>query len=220
MESFLSQSIFEGSLLRLVFGECGRYLSQNTARTNRRQIRRYNAAASASANIWQDNYSGITDEVTTHHCTQPGIIHKHSMPPGHLATVANPKTFVLPDSVTGTASDNEPGQQMINTWRKDGIFQIGINLTQRHAFNEAFPASKAYFSLPHNEKSQHVDSQSFAGYTASGEELTDGIADYSEIFTVTKDLPDCDPKVQARWPCHGPCPWPNKNFEGARHRKR
>lgn len=44
-----------------------------------------------------------------------------------------------------------------------------------------------------------VDSQSFAGYIASGEEITDNIRDYSEIFTVTKDLPDTDHRVKDRW---------------------
>lgn len=48
-----------------------------------------------------------------------------------------------------------------------------------------------------------------AGYIASGEEITGGVADYSEIFTVTKDLPLDDPRVVDKWPCHGPCPWPH-----------
>jgi isopenicillin N synthase-like dioxygenase len=46
-----------------------------------------------------------------------------------------------------------------------------------------------------------------------GEEVTDGIADYSEIFTITKDLGPSDPRVRAKWPCHGPCPWPDTNFK-------
>jgi isopenicillin N synthase-like dioxygenase len=102
---------------------------------------------------------------------------------------------------------------MVNSWRKDGIFQISMNSSQQHTFDEAFPTGQAYFSLPFAEKARNVDSQSFAGYIASGEELTDGIADYSEICTITKDLPPSDPRVQARWPCHGPCPWPNRSYE-------
>ena len=39
--------------------------------------------------------------------------------------------------------------------------------------------------------------------------MTDGIADYSEIFTITKDLDMAEPRVRAKWPCHGPCPWPD-----------
>jgi isopenicillin N synthase-like dioxygenase len=57
-----------------------------------------------------------------------------------------------------------------------------------------------------------VDAQSYAGYIASGEEITDGIPDYSEIFTVTKDLPLDDQRVMNGWPCHGPCPWPDSDM--------
>ncbi|KAM0438124.1 hypothetical protein ACHAQK_006855 [Fusarium lateritium] len=46
-----------------------------------------------------------------------------------------------------------------------------------------------------------------------GEELTDGIADYSEIFTVTKDLDLDEPRVVAKWPCHGRCPWPDYEMQ-------
>ncbi|CAM6098334.1 unnamed protein product [Calypogeia fissa] len=66
-------------------------------------------------------------------------------------------------------------------------------------------------SLMLRSKAKLVGDQSFAGYIGSGEELTDGIADYSEIFTVTKDLDPNDSLVQRRWPCHGPCPWPNQD---------
>jgi hypothetical protein len=200
-------------LLHLARWGFRRYHPQNIARFNHLQTRCHGAVAAASATN-RDNYFPITVErATTPHNAKPRNVPVHRMPPGHQATVANLKTFVLPDCVTGTPSDIELGQQMINTWRKDGIFQITMNPTQQDVFNEAFPASKEYFSLPQSEKSRHVDSQSFAGYIASGEELTDGIADYSEIFTITKDLPDSDPRVQARWPCHGPCPWPNRNYE-------
>lgn len=102
---------------------------------------------------------------------------------------------------------------MIQTWRRDGIFQISLSGDQGTVLKEAFELSKAYFKLPHTEKAKHVDGQSFSGYIASGEEITDGIADYSEIFTVTKDLPLTDPRVQNKWPCHGPCPWPNRKYE-------
>ena len=50
-------------------------------------------------------------------------------------------------------------------------------------------------------------------YSLVPKEITDGIADYSEIFTVTKDLPSSDPRVQSRWPCHGPCPWPDQKMK-------
>jgi isopenicillin N synthase-like dioxygenase len=138
----------------------------------------------------------------------------HGPPPNHPATTAQLETFKLPTVVTETPSNIALGKAMIEAWRKDGIFQISMDWTQRAVLNEAFKRSKEFFKLPHNIKSRHVDSQSFAGYIASGEELTDGIADYSEIFTITKDLPESDPRVKARWPCHGPCPWPNAAYEG------
>ncbi|PKK50379.1 hypothetical protein CI102_4763 [Trichoderma harzianum] len=53
----------------------------------------------------------------------------------------------------------------------------------------------------------------YSGYIASGEEITDGIADYSEIFTVTKDLPHTDERVARGWPCHGPCPWLDQHMK-------
>jgi isopenicillin N synthase-like dioxygenase len=139
---------------------------------------------------------------------------QHSPPPNHPATTAQLKTFNLPTVVTSTPSNIALGKAMIEAWQKDGIFQISMDWTQRAVLNEAFKRSKEFFKLPHDIKSRHVDSQSFAGYIASGEELTDGIADYSEIFTITKDLPESDPRVKARWPCHGPCPWPSEVYEG------
>ena len=72
---------------------------------------------------------------------------------------------------------------------------------------------KEFFSLSPDQKHACVDDQSFAGYIASGEEITDGIADYSEIFTVTKVLPQTDPRVQGKRPCHGPCPWPTSRMQ-------
>lgn len=84
---------------------------------------------------------------------------------------------------------------------------------QQALLTECFQTSKDFFRQPAIEKALHVDDQSFAGYIASGEEITDGIADYSEIFTVTKDLPHSDPRVQQKWPCHGPTPWPNEKYK-------
>ena len=135
------------------------------------------------------------------------------MPPNHPAKVANLTTFDLPSLVNGTESDRALGQKMVQTWRKDGIFQVQLSREQAAALRNAFQISKAYFARPFEEKAKNVDDQSFSGYIASGEELTDGIADYSEIFTITKDLPLSDPRVQQKWPCHGPCPWPNSNYE-------
>lgn len=82
----------------------------------------------------------------------------------------------------------------MRAWQRDGILQVTMNHSQQAIYDEALSAEKQFFAKPHVEKAVCVDSQSYAGYIASGEELTDGIADYSEIFTVTKDLPLEDPR--------------------------
>jgi len=88
-----------------------------------------------------------------------------------------------------------------------------VNEQQTKVYKNAENQSKAFFDKPHEEKAACVDSQSYAGYIASGEEITDGVADYSEIFTITKDLPATETRVQEKWPCHGPCPWPNDKMK-------
>jgi len=135
------------------------------------------------------------------------------MPPNHPAKIGSLTTFDLPSSINGTESDRALGERMVQTWRKDGIFQIRLTPEQAVVLQEAFKVSKGYFAQPFEEKAKDVDDQSFSGYIASGEELTDGIADYSEIFTITKDLPLTDSRVQQKWPCHGPCPWPSRKYE-------
>jgi Isopenicillin N synthase and related dioxygenases len=134
-------------------------------------------------------------------------------PLGQPAIVGNLTTFTLPSDVNASEANYALGQKMVDTWRKDGIFQIQLTRDQGTVLRNAFQLSRNYFKRPFEEKAKHVDDQSFSGYIASGEELTDGIADYSEIFTVTKDLPLSDPRVQQKWPCHGPCPWPDKTYE-------
>lgn len=145
----------------------------------------------------------------------------HSLCPNQPApAIGQLTTFTLPSSphIAPTPENRALGHQMVQTWRKDGIFQIQLTPDQASALRAAFVLSKSYFKRPHHEKAKHVDDQSFSGYIASGEELTDGIADYSEIFTVTKDLALSDPRVQQKWPCHGPCPWPDTLYESAMKR--
>jgi len=129
-------------------------------------------------------------------------------------TICNLTTFTLPSRVSRTDANRALGEQMVQTWRKDGIFQVQLTNIQGSVLREAFELSRSYFRRPNDEKAKHVDDQSFSGYISSGEEITDGIADYSEIFTVTNDLPVSDPRVQQKWPCHGPCPWPDRNALG------
>lgn len=136
-----------------------------------------------------------------------------TMPPGHIAKVGHLETFQLPNRVTGSASDKAMGEALIEAWKRDGIFQIAMNPTQHRIYKQAENDSKRYFAKPHDQKAACVDSQSYAGYIASGEEITDGVADYSEIFTATKDLDVSDPRVVNKWPCHGPTPWPDTQMK-------
>ncbi|KAK0722063.1 putative ethylene-forming enzyme [Lasiosphaeria miniovina] len=136
-----------------------------------------------------------------------------TMPPGFKAQVANLDTFKLPERVTGTAGDVKLGQALVRAWRQDGIVQIAMSDKHMSLWQDAKLASRQFFRKQHSEKAVCVDSQSYAGYIASGEEVTDGIADYSEIFTITRDLDPSDPRVRAKWPCHGPCPWPDVDMK-------
>lgn len=137
---------------------------------------------------------------------------QHTMPPGHKARVGQLDTFELPARVTGSVGDRAMGKALVDSWRRNGILQIAMNPQQHEVYRDAEQASKAFFAKPANEKHACVDSQSYSGYIASGEEITDGIADYSEIFTATKDLPLDDPRVRSKWPCHGRCPWPDADM--------
>ncbi|RDI78664.1 hypothetical protein Vi05172_g11290 [Venturia inaequalis] len=141
-----------------------------------------------------------------------GLQGANTLPPDHRARIGYLKTFHLPATVTGSNRDRELGRRIVDAISGDGIFQIAIP-TENKVLDEAFIASKEFFAQSHEEKAQLVDSQSFAGYIASGEEITDGIADYSEIFTVTKDLPASDGRVRQNWPCHGATPWPKGQFQ-------
>jgi isopenicillin N synthase-like dioxygenase len=132
-----------------------------------------------------------------------------TMPPNSKAQVGDLQTFSLPDRVTGSTGDRALGKAIIAAWRRDGILQVDMTPEETKLAEEAFTTSKAFFDKPHAEKAACIDSQSYAGYIASGEEITDGVADYSEIFTVTKDLDLAEPRVQKKWPCHGPTPWPD-----------
>ncbi|CAJ0544209.1 Ff.00g035020.m01.CDS01 [Fusarium sp. VM40] len=140
------------------------------------------------------------------------------IPPGHAATVGNLQTFVLPEKVSGSAEDKKLGKAIIDAWKKDGILQIAMKPEQEGLYKAANLASKRFFSKPYAQKSACIDSQTYSGYIASGEELTDGIADYSEIFTVTKDLDIDEPRVVAKWPCHGRCPWPDYEMQNPMER--
>ncbi|GAA6617793.1 2-oxoglutarate and iron-dependent oxygenase domain-containing protein [Scytonema sp. NUACC26] len=122
------------------------------------------------------------------------------------------QTFHLPESIVGTQSDIDIAHKMIQAWKTDGIFQVAMNTIQARKTEKAFEASKRFFRLPLDLKYQCISDLTYSGYIASGEEVTAGEADYSEIFTVCKDVPLHDPSVQAQWPCHGPVPWSDEEY--------
>lgn len=122
------------------------------------------------------------------------------------------KTFSLPDSVSGQPSDMELADRLIRAWRSDGIFQVAMSPAQEERTGRAFEASRRFFRQPLEAKAQCISDLTYSGYIASGEEVTAGEADYSEIFTVCKDVPPMDPRVRAQWPCHGPTPWPDPGY--------
>ncbi|MDX3243623.1 2-oxoglutarate and iron-dependent oxygenase domain-containing protein [Streptomyces sp. ME18-1-4] len=124
-------------------------------------------------------------------------------------------TFDIPERVTGLAEDIELGQRMVKSWQRDGIYQVSMRPAQETVVANAYAASRKFFTLPLAEKSGFVSDLSYSGYVASGEEVTDGVQDGSEIFTVTKDVPLDDPRVAENWPCHGPVPWPSQHYQQA-----
>jgi isopenicillin N synthase-like dioxygenase len=125
------------------------------------------------------------------------------------------RTFHLPDSVTGTPADAALARGLIQAWQADGILQVATTDAQHARTEAAFAASRRFFALPIEEKAACISDLTYAGYIASGEEITAGEADYSEIFTVCPDFPLRDPRVRAQWPCHGPVPWPDAQYARA-----
>lgn len=125
------------------------------------------------------------------------------------------RTFDLPDSVTGTDADSALGRQLIGTWQTDGILQISTAPHQDALVGDAYAASRRFFALSQDVKARHVSDLTYSGYIASGEEVTDGVNDGSEIFTVTPDIAAHDARVQEGWPCHGPAPWPSEDYRQA-----
>jgi isopenicillin N synthase-like dioxygenase len=123
------------------------------------------------------------------------------------------QTFHLPETVGESESDIRLGHEMIAAWKRDGIFQVAATPDQVAKTEAALEESKRFFQMPMEFKAGRVSDLTYSGYIASGEELTDGEADFSEIFTVTKDVPETDPRVAASWPCHGPAPWPDQAYE-------
>ncbi len=127
--------------------------------------------------------------------------------------MAELKTFHLPERITGTPSDLLLAQEMIGAWRTDGIFQVAMSPEQERKSRRAFESSRRFFRMPLEVKATCVSDLTYSGYIASGEELTAGEADASEIFTLCKDTSLLDARVRAGWPCHGPVPWPDEEYQ-------
>ncbi|MFG2007102.1 2OG-Fe(II) oxygenase family protein [Spirillospora sp. NPDC048911] len=125
------------------------------------------------------------------------------------------RTFSLPSSVEGRDADRALGRELVTAWQADGIFQVRATPEQREATDRALAASRAFCRRPLKEKAGHVSDLTYSGYVASGEEETAGERDGSEIFTVCPDIPGTDDRVLARWPCHGPTPWPSARYAQA-----
>lgn len=120
------------------------------------------------------------------------------------------ETFDLPAAVADRADHRALARRMIAAWQRDGIFQVALrDPAARETVERAFDASRRFVRQPFAAKARCVSDLSYAGYVASGEEVTAGEADASEIFTVCKDLSLDDARVRAKWPCHGPAPWPD-----------
>ncbi|MGP3683861.1 2-oxoglutarate and iron-dependent oxygenase domain-containing protein [Streptomyces sp. IBSNAI002] len=113
-------------------------------------------------------------------------------------------TFQVPERANGTAADEALGRAMTAAWWREGIFQVAADAGQRERTRAATAASRRFFARPPDHKAAYVNDTAYSGYTASGEEVTAGERDASEIFTITPD-----PESGAGLPCHGPVPWPD-----------
>ena len=120
--------------------------------------------------------------------------------------------FRLPDQVE---VDNDLSESIVGALQRDGLIEIELNEDQKVVLEMAYRASHRFFRLPQEKKSLLVNDGGYSGYVSSGEEMTDGIPDYSEIFTVTRDLPLMDPREWRDLPFQDTCPWPNDDYKGA-----
>ncbi|OHV30403.1 MULTISPECIES: 2OG-Fe(II) oxygenase family protein [Pseudofrankia] len=127
--------------------------------------------------------------------------------------MADLRTFQLPDFVDGTKSDIQLAGELIDAWRAGGILQVAAEPEQDQRTKAAIESSGRFFGMPTEFKRDCISGLTYSGYIALGEERTAGEADYSEIFTVCPDVRLDDPRVRAQWPCHGPVPWPDDEYE-------
>ncbi|KJY24421.1 MULTISPECIES: 2-oxoglutarate and iron-dependent oxygenase domain-containing protein [unclassified Streptomyces] len=124
-------------------------------------------------------------------------------------------TFLVPERVKATAADQELGRRMVRAWQQDGIFQVRRDPDLEELTDAAMCAARAFFRLPLGLKHRCVNDLSYSGYIESGEELTAGVPDQPEIFTVTPHFDHGHRRVRKGMPCHGPVPWPGDPFRYA-----
>ncbi|GAA3203710.1 2-oxoglutarate and iron-dependent oxygenase domain-containing protein [Actinocorallia longicatena] len=127
----------------------------------------------------------------------------------------DPRTFSLPETVHGTATDRALGRAMLDAWRRDGYFLLALDARRASTVTNALTASRSFFGLPAASKRMYVNDLTYSGYAASGEEVTAGKVDHCEVFTVCRDFPLDHPRVLDRLPCHGPVPWPGRHYRRA-----
>lgn len=113
------------------------------------------------------------------------------------------QTFHLPDSVDDTESHVHMAYDMMHAWERDGAFQVAMTPGQSRKAYNAIDSGKRFFRLPMDVKSGRTSDLTYSGYAAS---------ETGESFTVCPDVALTDSRVQARWPCHGPVPWPDERY--------
>jgi isopenicillin N synthase-like dioxygenase len=120
------------------------------------------------------------------------------------------ETFELTD--IGGEGDARLGKALVRAWRNDGIVRVAMTPSHAQGVRRAHAASRRFFEQPQGVKGRSVSDLTYAGYVASGEQITAGAADCAELFTVCQDIAPDDPRARERWPCHGPVPWPDAEF--------
>lgn len=125
------------------------------------------------------------------------------------------KTFYIGDDAIATLEDRKRiGREIVKAIQSDSIIQFSTEgIVGPDVIKNAYQAQKDFFDLPVSKKMLCQNDKSYAGYVYSGEEETAGKRDAAEIFTVTRDYTNNHELVKSGVPCHGPVPWPNRNFK-------
>lgn len=136
-----------------------------------------------------------------------GKLEPSNQPYAFSTKKANFQTFTVPSENINELTPNHValGKELIRAFRTDGLLQIEVNNEMANICKDAISESKAFFlNTSLVDKRKLVNDLSYSGYIASGQELTDGKADGSEIFTITPDIGLNDERFINKWPCHGP----------------